>query len=54
MKCKICNKEITEENMISEDVKDYLCERADFYGMESLQENEQLYIETDAVCCNCL
>ena len=47
-KCCWCKNEIEKES----DLYNELCEQADFWGMESLTENEQLVVEVK-MCSNC-
>lgn len=49
-KCNICDVIIEEEDVVT---LDDLCERVDFYGMESLTENEQAFLEGH-ICVDCI
>jgi hypothetical protein len=54
MKCNSCGLEITPENEVCEDTVNDLISQVDYFGLESMTENKQTYLEGHPICNNCI
>lgn len=52
MNCKLCHKEIEKDCYDYDELVDVLSNQIDTYGIDSLTEKEQLFME-GKICCDC-